>query len=175
MRIVNGDSAAEAELAERFQRPLFSMLLNRVRDADTARDLVQEVFVAALPALRRRQLQEGSKLAAFLHGIAKNVANEFLRRATRRPAHLEIADGDSWLDGRHQAEASARLMEVQQALDELAADDRKLLFMTLVEGRKPGEVAISLGLTSETVRTRKTRALRRLVERVSLAVTKSSP
>jgi len=173
-RIVDGDAGAEAELVAIFERPLRAMIWFRVRDAEAARDLVQDVFVAALQGLRRKQLLEPSRLAAFLHGIAKNLANDFIRKASRRPLHVEVEPDASWADARSQFEATARLREVARALDELDPEDRRLLTLTLVEGCKPGEVAAQMGVSSEVVRTRKTRAFARLVGRLGSAVTKSS-
>jgi DNA-directed RNA polymerase specialized sigma24 family protein len=40
--------------------------------------------------------------------------------------------------------------------------------MTLVDGLKPGEIAETLRLTSEVVRQRKSRALKKLVARLGL-------
>jgi len=38
--------------------------------------------------------------------------------------------------------------------------------MTLVEGRKPGEIAAALGLTAEVVRMRKSRAVKKVADLV---------
>jgi DNA-directed RNA polymerase specialized sigma24 family protein len=55
---------------------------------------------------------------------------------------------------------------VRRALAGLAPTDRRILLLTLIEGLKPGEIAAHLGLTSDVVRTRKLRALRRTADRV---------
>jgi RNA polymerase sigma factor (sigma-70 family) len=53
---------------------------------------------------------------------------------------------------------------VHQALERLGQEDRNILLMTLVEGCKPGEIAAKLGLSSEVVRTRKVRALKKVTD-----------
>ena len=55
---------------------------------------------------------------------------------------------------------------MRRALATLDATDRKILLLTLVEGLKPGEIGARLGLTSEIVRARKSRALKKTIERV---------
>lgn len=44
--------------------------------------------------------------------------------------------------------------------------DRTILLRTLLEGLKPGEIARDLGVSSEVVRTRKSRALKKVIEHV---------
>ena len=55
---------------------------------------------------------------------------------------------------------------MRRALAVLDSTDRKILLLTLIEGLKPGEIGARLGLTSEVVRTRKSRALKKAAERV---------
>jgi DNA-directed RNA polymerase specialized sigma24 family protein len=62
---------------------------------------------------------------------------------------------------------------VHRALESLANEDRDILRMTLVEGRKPGEIARLLGVTSEVVRTRKLRAARKVAEFVQDTLSRS--
>jgi RNA polymerase sigma-70 factor (ECF subfamily) len=59
-----------------------------------------------------------------------------------------------------------RLNLVRQALTTLNAEDRKILSLTLVDGLKPGEIAQRLGLSSEVVRARKSRLVKKMVEHV---------
>jgi RNA polymerase sigma factor (sigma-70 family) len=63
-----------------------------------------------------------------------------------------------------QLEDAERVRLVLQALERLGQEDRRILWMTLVKGQKPGEIAAALGLTSEVVRTRKLRAVKKVTE-----------
>ena len=56
---------------------------------------------------------------------------------------------------------------MSRALTGLNRSDKGILLMTLVDGLKPGEIAYRLGLTAEVVRARKSRALKRVIDRVS--------
>jgi DNA-directed RNA polymerase specialized sigma24 family protein len=55
---------------------------------------------------------------------------------------------------------------VRRAIDQLEELDRRVLSLTLLEGLKPGEIALRIRLSPEVVRMRKSRALRRVAERV---------
>ena len=53
-------------------------------------------------------------------------------------------------------------MEIER-LDET---DREILNLTLLKGMKPGEIAAELDLSDEVVRQRKSRAVKRIAERI---------
>lgn len=137
------------------------MMLSRVRNAETARDLTQEVLLAVVLALRKGQVRDTGKLAAFICGTARNIVNGFFRSRPPEsvplaPEHA-IAGADDILDDLHQTSLMTRL------LDSVDAADRRILSLTLLEGLKPGEIAERLGLSSEVVRARKSRAIKRAI------------
>jgi antitoxin HigA-1 len=93
--IVPGDRAAEAALVQRFAPSVTVMLRARTRGGSAVPDLVQDVLLAVLQALRAGTLRDPLKLAPFVHGVTRNVANGYLRTpcepavrgaADRRPA-----------------------------------------------------------------------------------------
>ena len=55
-RIRAGDTPAETELVHRFGRRIFVMAVVRTHDRETANELVQDVLMAVIGALRRGQL-----------------------------------------------------------------------------------------------------------------------
>ena len=65
---------------------------------------------------------------------------------------------------------------MRAALVEIESNDRAILLMTLVEGLKPGIIARRLGVSSEVVRTRKSRAIKRIASHLKgLSRTSDSP
>lgn len=84
-RIRQGDEVAETEFVRRFTQRIFVMSFVRTRDREAARDLVQEVLMAVIGALRKGQLQNPERLPAFVHGTARNLINNQLRSARQRP------------------------------------------------------------------------------------------
>ena len=163
-RISRGDVSAETELVREFSHRIFVMGVVRTHDREAARELVQDVLMAVIGALRKGQLQDADKLAAFVHGTARNLINSQLRSASQRPPMEPLPEDLAQASSIAQLEEAERVRLVHQALERLGQDDRKILWMTLVEGRKPGEIATALGLTSEVVRTRKLRAVKKITE-----------
>lgn len=166
-RIRAGDSDAERELFARYSRPVYSIALARTRDREAARDLTQDVFLAALPQVRDGRLREAARLGAFLYGIMRNLVQNRARVHARTPPQVELTPEIAAIDGRLEFEASDRRRRVAAAMEELSADDRQILTMSLVDGLKPGEIAKALSLGDEVVRTRKSRALKRMMARVN--------
>jgi len=142
------------------------MLVARTRNPEDARELTQDVMFNVLCALRQGRVREVEKLAAFVHGTARNVSNNYLRCHSQRPDDIPISPEMLLVNPADEAEISHRLSLVHRALERLDFADRRILLMTLVEGLKPGEIASKLSLNPETVRKRKSRALKQVTELV---------
>jgi RNA polymerase sigma factor (sigma-70 family) len=163
--IVAGDRQAEQAFALRFMRPVKAMLMARLRDPDAAADLLQDVMIEVICALRRGQLREAAKVPAFVAAVARNVLNSHFRGGTRRAESLELPDDLPDLSlNTGQFEDQERETLALKAISSLESVDRSILQMTLVDGLKPGIIAERLGLTPEVVRQRKLRATRRVID-----------
>lgn len=140
----------------------------RTHDSDVARDIGQDVMISVLKALREGQLRESERLAAFVYGTARNLVNNYLRVGRQRrtePLPVDLAAVTA--DPAEELETGRRQELIRKALARLNKTDRGVLLLTLVDGLKPGEIASRFGLTSETVRARKSRALKRVMERMA--------
>lgn len=172
-RVRQGDAEAEAEVVRQFSQRVYVITFVRTRDREAARDLVQDVLMAVIAALRKGQLQDPEKLPAFVHGTARNLINNQLRNAGQRPPLEPLPEDLPQVNMIGELEQAERVDLVRQALRGLGEEDRRILWMTLVEGRKPGEIASLLGLSAEVVRTRKLRAARRVAELVQKRLSRS--
>lgn len=83
-RIGRGDAVAETELWNRYSRGLLFLLRRRTGDPDLADDLRQETFRIALEKLRSVGLEDPQRLAAYLRGIAVNLATGDWRKRARQ-------------------------------------------------------------------------------------------
>ena len=161
-RIRVGDAAAEDRLIQQFSPRVFAMAVARTRDREASRDLVQDVLWAVIQALRKGQLREPDKLAAFVCGTARNLINNHHRSRTIATQDVPL-DPKLIVDPAPLHDDENRVSLVRNAVAELESNDRRILLMTLVEGLKPGEIAARLRLSSEVVRQRKSRAIKRVI------------
>ena len=165
-RVTKGDRSAEDELVRWFHPRIFATLVGRTGDRESSRDIAHDVLIVTLRTLREGALQEPEKLAQFVHGVARNLANGHIRnQSIRRPRETvlgpELAERIAAPLASAEQEDDALERSVQIALSNLEPADRDILLMT-IQGRKPREIARSLDLSSEAVRQRKCRALQRL-------------
>ena len=163
-RVRVGDTAAEEELVRFVSPRVFAMLLARTRDREAARDLLQDVLIAVLRAVREGQLRDAERLVPFIHGTARNMVNNYFRDKVREPRTEELADVHAQVVDTEALEFNDRERMVRRALLQVDETDRKIVLMTMVDGRKPGDIAERLGLSSEVVRQRKSRAIKKISE-----------
>ena len=160
-RIGLGDSEAETELVDQFLGRTFAMALARTGDREVAQDLSQEVMISVLCALREGRLRNHDGLAAYVCTTARNTISFFFRgRAQRREAPLPDDLQIDLPDPEQCFCSTERSRRAMQAIQTLKSSDRAILQASLIEGLKSAEIAASMGLSSDVVRQRKSRALR---------------
>ena len=126
-------------------------------DPETARDLVQEAWIAiarALPALR----DESAFLAFALRIVSRTAAREVQRRQRSRAADAGFAGQQPVL----QPASDAARHDLEAALAALPAPQRAALALYAVEGLSVAEVAHALDIPPGTVKTRLMHARARL-------------
>jgi RNA polymerase sigma factor (sigma-70 family) len=121
--------------------------------------------MAVVSALRAGRLQDASKLPAFVNGTLRNIANSYLRSRFARPPEEALDDSLAASGATDGLERDERIAFLHRGLSRLGVSDREILLLTMIDGLKPGEIARRLGISSEIVRTRKSRALHRLIAR----------
>ena len=135
-RARGGDRTAFGELVERFQPAVYAVALARLRDANEAVELTQEVFVHAMTKLE--QLRDPHCFVGWLRQITVRMA---INRLTRRgPVHgaeagvLENAPAAETapLDAMVQAEERAQLWG---GLNRLKPVDRATLVAFYIRGQ----------------------------------------
>jgi RNA polymerase sigma-70 factor, ECF subfamily len=164
--IRDGDQAAEGRLVEHFTPRIRAMVLARLRNPDLARDLTQETLVAVLHAARSGRIHDPARLAAFVQGVARNLVNNYARRRQQHP-EVELDDVAQNLTVVEDPASKERRELLVRALQTLEKPDRDVLRLTLIDGLKPAEIAEQYGTSAEVIRTRKTRALKRVMEAVA--------
>ena len=165
-RIQAGDRAAENELADGLKRRVFVVLLSRISDPETARELTQDVLMAVLDAIRAGRVHDPDRLGAFVHGVARNIANNHLRSRSQAPIWVELTEEAVWADAQEEMEMADRRRVLQEAFRKLDDTDRRILTLSVIQGCSAQEVSDATGLSAEAVRARKSRALRGLTDRV---------
>ena len=166
-RIGARDPEAEAELAEILSPRFLTLMRARTRNADLARDLAQEAWIAFMLTLRRGGANEIQDVGAFAWGVARNVANNRFR-SNARSRETEALPHDVAAPRSLEWEENARARLVQRVLAAIDAVDRTILNAFFVEGRESEDIGREVGLSAAAVRQRKVRVLKKLAENPEL-------
>jgi len=156
------DPAKFGDLYERNFERVYAFVARRVRDRHTAEDVTAEVFHKALAALPGFQFR-GAPFAAWLIRIAANAIADRSRRATQE---VSVADDSRELSVESDADASDRRADLFRFVDELPADQRRVIVERFVEQRSIRDVAGRLNKTEGAVKQLQFRALQTLRTRM---------
>jgi RNA polymerase sigma-70 factor (ECF subfamily) len=148
--------ADAAALFAAYQHRLFKYFCRAVGQAETARDLTQDVFLR----VSRTAIPKASdgEVKAWLFQIARNLALDHHRRRLRQPEPAVLVG-----EGSHSPSQDVDLA-VNTALAALADLDRDVFLMREVAGLGYEEIGRACGLTPDAVRSRIHRARLQLRE-----------
>jgi RNA polymerase sigma-70 factor (ECF subfamily) len=164
-RIAMRDSAAEDAFVRFFQARIFAYAQRNLRQLASVEEIVQETLWAAIRALRDERLEDSANLSAFVYGIARNKVADARRRAAKDPLEPWPEGFDPPTSAESPSE-ELRRKEATAAIQELPPAEQSVLRMMLVEGLPSSEIADKLNLTEMAVRQRKSRALKRIADRI---------
>ncbi|MES2759571.1 MAG: RNA polymerase sigma factor [Pseudomonadota bacterium] len=175
-KIRTGDASAFEALYLRHQGPLFRFALLRSGSADTAADVVQEVFMGLLTASFSFDPTRGL-LQNFLFGVARNLVmkHELPRqRCATTPAPDEDDESDDAVEiASEAAEPLARVLgneqadDVRRALSLLAPHYRDVVILYEMHDLSYQEIADICRLDIGTVRSRLSRGRAALAKRLA--------
>lgn len=170
--LATGDTDLAAVLVRRFQHRVYGLALAITREQATAEDVAQETFVRAWRYAASFDVRRGSA-AAWLLGIARNVALDHVRAIGRRPDRPP-ADPD-WLLADLVGDADVvsphdDLVVIADELRALPVEQRETLMAAAYFGFTAREISAAWGVPLGTVKTRLRLALGQL-RRVLAGVT----
>jgi RNA polymerase sigma-70 factor (ECF subfamily) len=159
------DPAAFRALYDAHAPRVHALCLRLERDAATAEELTQDVFIRAWRALP--EFRGDAKVSTWLHRIAVNVVLEHRRTTSRRLRRVEPI-GDLELLGASAPAPEAGLdLDLRAALETLPPGARAVFVLHEVEGYTHEEIAEMSGVTTGTTKTQLFRARRLLREALS--------
>jgi RNA polymerase sigma-70 factor, ECF subfamily len=151
-----GDLDAFEALVRRYQRRVYALAYQHLRDTDEAQDLAQEVFVRLYRNLDRYDPER--PFQPWFWRLAANVAATYRRH--RPAAAVELPDVASAEAGRENA------LPLERALADLSDDLRLPVLLHYYLDQPLDEIALAMGLSLSAVKSRLHRAralLRRLL------------
>lgn len=156
----NGTATAWDALFRRYQLPLFSYVMELVRNEQESLDIIQETFINAVRHIGN--LHDDAKFGSWLFGIAHQKCIQLWRKSARRQQviddrELEIDGGDALQDEAGPSELLLRKEQEEtfyRALAKLGETHRAVILLHFLEDFSLEEIA---GITEASLGTVKSR------------------
>jgi RNA polymerase sigma-70 factor (ECF subfamily) len=155
------EEAAVAELVSQYAGTLYRVAFSVLRNTADAEDAVQETFVRVLR--HRDTLDEVRDHRVWLIRIVWNVVLDRKRRMKTRPETDDVAElarilPASGLSAEDRAAAAQHHAHVLSCVEQLPAKERQVLMLSAFEELSSAEIAVVLGTSESSIRSRLFRA-----------------
>lgn len=184
MALKEGDDSAFAELVERHQSRILTLIYRFVSNEAEAEDLAQEVFLRVYRT--RHRYEPKARFSTWLYRIAANISLNALRsRSRRRNISVPLAaDNDETQEGRSSqrvedhriAAPGARLDsaemrgQIREAIDALPENQKVAVILNKYEDMSYDDIASVMGCSTMAVKSLLARARNNLRERLEYYV-----
>ena len=169
-RVLKGEQNAYAELVNRYQAYVFTLVLRMIKSREDAEEVAQDVFIKAYRSLA--DFRGESKFSTWLYTIANTTSITFLRKKKLDVHSLdnekvfEVADSkDSGLRA-NLVEQKSRVNMVNEAIAMLSPDDAEIITLFYKAEQNLEEISRILRLETNTAKVRLHRARTRLKEKM---------
>ncbi len=177
LQVREGSAAAFEALVEKHQKRLVMVLEHLVSDRTQAEDLAQDVFLRVYRA--RERYIPTAKFSTWLYTITHNVASNSIRKSSRRKEINLVASPSGSMPVRPldtMAKDKSNLMPtrladqkemeqvIREAIQSLGPRQRMAMLLSKYEGMSYNEIAESMELTTQAVKSLLSRARGNLKE-----------
>ena len=169
-RVLKGEQNAYAELVNRYQAYVFTLVLRMIKSREDAEEVAQDVFVKAYRSLA--DFRGESKFSTWLYTIANTTCITFLRKKKLDVHSLdnekvfEVADSQDSGFRANLVEQKSRVNMVNEAIAMLSPDDAEIITLFYKAEQNLEEISRILRLETNTVKVRLHRARTRLKEKM---------
>lgn len=163
--VLAGEKELFGKLVEKYQQPIFNLMLRCAKDSEEAADLTQDAFIKAFAKLR--SFRKDRRFFTWLYSLSLNHLRDWQRKRRRRAArkhlfgHRENSEQNS-----HNQNVSVESKEefnwLQEALAKLSLESREILVLRYRHDCSIREVADAFGLSESAVKMRVHRGLEQL-------------
>ncbi|MHA4806739.1 RNA polymerase sigma factor [Flavitalea flava] len=163
LQVADSDEKAFGTLFHHYRNKIYSYAFHLLESSDMADELVQDVFLKVW--MNRDRLQKIDKFDSWLFIIARNMVFDALKllskdlAAKKQWAAIPAAEANSVHNQLINKENEQLL---QDALDRLSPQQKKIFLLSRNQGMNHEEIAIRLQISRNTVKTHLVHALKTL-------------
>ena len=169
-KILQGEQAIFAQLVERYQNYVFTLVLRFTDNREDAEEIAQDVFVKAYRSLA--DFRGESKFSTWLYTVVRTSCITFLRKKKLDTTSLDnertliqVENRDSGFNA-NIIEQKSRHAMVNEAIRLLSPDDAQVITLFYKGEQSLEEIGRIMGLDPNTVKVKLHRARQRLKEKM---------
>ena len=154
---LNGSERSLEILINRHQLQIFNFINSKVNDRDKSEDIFQDTFIKVIKTLKNGSYNEEGKFLPWVMRIAHNLVIDYFRKSNRIPIieNKEEFDIFQFLsDTTPNAESALVeeqvLKDIQNLIEELPEDQKKVLIMRLYRDMSFKEIAENTNVSINT-------------------------
>jgi len=151
---MTGDCESFTELCRRYYPAMVAIAHSVLGDRDAAEDAAQQAFAKAVRKLP--QLKNKNKFAGWLAVICRNAAKDMARDTEK----LCTAEDFSMIAA--ESHESGPTKAVREAVSELSASDKEVIFLRYYDGMSYGKISAVLGISEQAINGRLRRAKKKI-------------
>lgn len=146
-----GDVASFDTLYHQHHHALYFNILKLTKDPESARDILQEVFITLWR--RRADLDPDQSVLAWLFVVSYNKSIDYLKKTAEQSAATLRSLTPQPIPGNQDLEwEEARLQLLEEAIQKLSPQKRKVFELCKLQGKTYEETARELHISKNTVK-----------------------
>jgi RNA polymerase sigma factor (sigma-70 family) len=162
--IISGQSRSYLVLVERYQNPVFRVILKIVANSEDAKELTQDVFVKAYESIR--QYKPEYKFFSWIYRIAINSALLFVKRRKKLIKTEKMLQKSFEIAYRNDDNDTHDYL-LNLSLQELSGNYQSVIMLKYYADLSYADIAESLGISEKKVKSRLFDARTMLKEKLS--------
>lgn len=143
-----GDVAGFDALYHKYHHALYFNILKLTKDPETARDILQEVFITLWR--RREELDPDQSILSWLFVVSYNKSIDYIKKTAEQSTLLRSAVTPASAQETQWEEARLQLLE--EAIRKLSPQKRKVFELCKLQGKTYEETAQELHISKNTVK-----------------------
>lgn len=154
------DPKTFSTLVERHQKHIYHKCYSYVHDADTAKDLSQDVLIKLY--LQIKNFRNQAKFSTWLFSIIHNTCIDYLRKNKKNVRALitnKLTDGlPDLVEDEDEIPSGISVKILDELLEQMTPDDKMLLLMKYKERYHIKDIQQTLGISESAIKMRLKRA-----------------
>lgn len=166
-KVLAGEKQLFELLIDRYQQPVYNLMLRYAGNSDEAAELTQDTLVRTFERLRL--FRADRTFFSWLYRLAINLAQDWSRKKSRQRTKMYLLQQQSIelhddSEGKWDRETRQEIEQVEDGLMQLSSQTREILIFRYRHGRPIRDVANAFNLSESAAKMRIKRGLAKLRE-----------